>query len=189
MDKNASDAELVARSLKGEEAAFTVLMQRHKEKLYRFIRRYVGDRDEAYDVLQESFLAAWNALDRYDPERPFSAWLYRIALNKCRDWSRRRTVRQWLTRSEPIDGPEGLALADDKQLPDDWISEQQELRWLDKAIASLPKNLKEPLILTALEGHSHDEAAVILRLSAKAVELRVYRARKALAEKKSRLAK
>ena len=183
MDKSANDAELIARSLKGEDAAFTVLMQRHKEKLYRFIRRYVGDRDESYDVLQESFLAAWNALERYNADKPFSAWLYRIALNKCRDWSRRRLVRKWLTHSDSIDDEAGLALIDDHLLPDAVQEERQKLQRLDKAIAALPKGLKEPLILTAFDGCSHEEAATILKLTVKAVEVRVYRARKILAKK------
>lgn len=183
MDKSASDAELVACSLNGEDAAFAVLMEKYKERLYRFIRRYVGDRDEAYDVLQESFLAAWNALDRYDADKPFSAWIYRIALNKCRDWSRRRLVRKWLTHSDPIDGETGVALVDDRLLPDAAREEKEEISKLDQAIAALPKGLKESLILTALEGHSHEEAAAILKLTPKAVEVRVYRARKILAEK------
>ena len=178
-----SDAELAARSIAGDDAAFSLLMTQYKERLYRFIRRYVGDRDEAYDVLQESFLAIWNALDCFDPKKPFSTWLYRIALNKCRDWSRRRAVRRWLTHSDPIDSPAGLALVDDNPLPDAATIERQQLRQLDRAIASLPKSLKEPLILIAFEGHSHEEAAVILKLSAKAVEVKVYRARRTLAEK------
>jgi RNA polymerase sigma-70 factor (ECF subfamily) len=183
MDKSASDAELVAGSLKGEDAAFTILMPRYKERLYRFIRRYVGDRDEAYDVLQESFLAAWNALERYDAEKSFSAWLYRIALNKCRDWSRRRLVRKWLTHSDPIDDEAGLALVDNQLLPDAAQEERQQLSRLDNAIAALPKALKEPLVLTVFDGCSHEEAAAILKMTAKAVEVRVYRARKILAEK------
>ncbi|MFY9288453.1 MAG: RNA polymerase sigma factor [Alphaproteobacteria bacterium] len=180
---NPSDSELVVRCLAGEKEAFGYLMQRYKEQLYRFIRRYAGDRDEAYDILQESFLAAWHGLKHYDQSKPFPAWLFRIALNKCRDWSRRRTVRRWLTHSDPLDGFVGLALIDNNPLPDTATIEKQELLLLDQAIASLPKNLKEPLILTALQGHTHSEAAVILKLSAKAIEVRVYRARKALAEK------
>ncbi len=79
------DASLVALALQGDQRAFSALMRRHKEKLYRFIRAYVGDADEAYDLTQESFVAAWTALSRFDSKRPFHIWLRRIALNKCRD--------------------------------------------------------------------------------------------------------
>lgn len=176
------DSELAARAVAGDERAFTRLMQRHKDGLYRFIRRYTGEADEAYDLLQESFTAAWSALRRYDRTRSFPTWLRRIALNKCRDWSRRRAVRRWLTRNEGLDGPVGQALADSGPSPESALDEHDRLACLDQAIARLPAGLKGPLILTTLEGLSHAEAGLLLGLSAKAVEVRVYRARRALSE-------
>jgi RNA polymerase sigma factor CnrH len=174
------DSELAASAVAGDERAFSWLMQRHKDALYRFIRRYTGDADEAYDLLQESFTAAWAALKRYDQARSFPAWLRRIALNKCRDWSRRRAVRRWLTRNEGLDSWTGQNLASDEPSPEAATADKEQLTRLDRAIANLPAGLKEPLILTAVEGLSQDEAGKILGLSAKAVEVRVYRARKAL---------
>lgn len=178
----APDHQLAANAVAGDERAFARLIARHKDGLYRFIRRYTGNPDDAYDLLQETFAAAWTALKRYDPERPFPTWLRSIALNKCRDWSRRRAVRRWLTRSDPIDSQAGLNLADDGPSPEASVVELQRLARLDRAVANLPAGLKEPLILTALEELSQEEAGRILGLTAKAVELRVYRARKALAE-------
>lgn len=174
------DAALAARALAGDERAFALLMRRHKDGLYRFIRRYTGNRDEAYDLLQEAFASAWTALRRYDPQRPLGAWLRAIALNKCRDWSRRRTVRRWLTRSDALDSPVGMALADEGPGPEASYAQQQQLSALDRALANLPAALKEPLILTQLEGLSQEEAGQMLGLTAKAVEVRVYRARRAL---------
>lgn len=184
-DSELPDSELAASAVAGDERAFSWLMQRHKDALYRFIRRYTGDGDEAFDLLQESFTAAWSALRRYDQARPFPTWLRRIALNKCRDWSRRRTVRRWLTRNEDLDGWTGQNLASEEPSPETAVSDQEQLRRLDEAIANLPAGLKEPLILTTLEGLSQDEAGRLLGLSAKAVEVRVYRARRALSEKLS----
>jgi len=63
---------------------------------FAFVRRYIGQRDDAHDVLQDAFLAAWLALNRYDPSRPFLPWLRTIALNKCRDFGRRQKVRRLL---------------------------------------------------------------------------------------------
>lgn len=174
------DSELAASAVAGDERAFSWLMQRHKDALYRFIRRYTGEPDEAYDLLQESFTAAWAALKRYDQARSFPIWLRRIALNKCRDWSRRRAVRRWLTRNEGLDSWTGQNLASDDPSPEAAVADIEQLTRLDRAIASLPAGLKGPLILTALEGFSQEEAGNILGLSAKAVEVRVYRARKAL---------
>lgn len=176
-----TDAELVAGALAGDGRAFTRLMRRHKDGLYRFIRRYTGDTDEARDLVQESFTAAWRALKRYDSARAFPTWLRSIALNKCRDWSRRRAVRRWLTRNEGLDSPVGQALPDGAAGPEAAMAGQDDIDRLERAIAALPDGLKAPLILTAIEGLSQAEAGRVLGLSAKAVEVRVYRARKVLA--------
>lgn len=181
-DFDAPDDQLAASAIAGDERAFARLIARHKDGLYRFIRRYTGNPDEAYDLLQETFAAAWTALKRYDAARSLPTWLRSIALNKCRDWSRRRAVRRWLTRSDPIDSQAGLNLTDDAPSPEASMVERQRLSRLDRAVANLPPGLKEPLILTALEELSQEEAGRILGLTAKAIELRVYRARKALAE-------
>jgi len=175
------DRDLAARAAAGDERAYTLLMRRHKDALYRFVRRYTGDSDEAYDILQETFAAAWSALARYDRDRSLPAWLRSIALNKCRDWSRRRAVRGWLTRSDPLDGPSGMSLADSGPSPETSLLDSQRLTRLDQAIARLPAGLKEPLLLTQFEGISQAEAGKLLGMSAKAVEVRVYRAKRALA--------
>lgn len=175
-----ADQALTARAVKGDQQAFAVLMRRHKGWLYRFVRRYVPDAEEAYDVLQESFAAAWSGLSRYDPERPFEIWLRRIALNKCRDRARKAAVRRVLFgfAGPPESRPE---IADPARPPDVAAASSQALSRLEAAIAALPRGLKEPLVLTALEGLSHKEAGEILGMNAKAVETRVYRARKQLA--------
>ena len=141
----------------------------------------MGDTDEAYDILQESFDAAWRALASYDTARPFTFWLRRIALNKCRDWSRRRAVRRWLTNSDPLDGKAGISLAEPGSSPERALAEKELLAQLDQAIADLPRGLKEPPLLTAIDGMSQEEAGQLLGLSRKAVEVRVYRARQVLA--------
>jgi len=174
------DEVLAVRAAGGDERAFALLMGRHKAALYRFARRYVGDADDAYDVVQQSFVAAWKALERFDPARGFAPWLRAIALNKCRDHARRAAVRRLLMFSRRPSAIEHVADAQ----PDAearWMAEQ-ELVALDRAIAGLPRALKEPLLLTVFEGLSQAEAGRELGISAKAVETRVYRARRALTE-------
>ena len=172
-----TDAALAIAAREGDQDAFAHIMRRHKGWLYQFIRRYVADKDDAYDVLQESFVSAWSALSRFDPERPFEAWLRRIALNKCRDRARRGAVKRaalsvlsWLgAQSGAESSPQDSAAAD------------QALKRLDGAIGKLPRALKEPLLLTVFENKSHKEAGEMLGINAKAVETRVYRAKTQLA--------
>ena len=175
-----NDAALVAAALSGEDRAFTELMRRHKETIYRFVRRYVGDASEAYDLVQETFVAAWSALSSYDSNRSMSAWLRRIALNKCRDWSRRRQVRSFFFLAVPMDSPSAKAVVSPDTAPD--VANLSKLEVLDAAIAMLPQGLKEPLLLTVFEGLSQKEAAKTLGVSVKTVETRIYRARQKLTQ-------
>jgi len=176
---DATDAELVARVLRGEDAAFTALMRRHKSWLYLFVRRHTPTSEDAYDIVQESFAAAWRALKRYDPARPLEVWLRHIALNKCRDRARKEAVRRRVlsfmgggAKEEPIDA---AAPADAVEIANETLGR------LNAALERLPPRLKEPLVLTALQGLSQREAAELLGASVKVVEMRVYRARKQLA--------
>jgi RNA polymerase sigma factor (sigma-70 family) len=172
---------LQARAAGGDVAAFDALMRDTKAGLYRFVRRYVGDADESYDLVQEAYAAAWLAIRRYDPQRSFDAWLRTIAINKCRDWSRRRRVRRLFFGRVDLDATEALAVAEDQLSATDRHDAADQARRLHAAIAALPTTLKEPLLLTAIEERSQAEAAAILGVSIKAVETRVARARQMLA--------
>lgn len=176
-DRDAStDEALAVSAAHGDRAAFDVLIRRHKDSLYRFARRYVGQADDAYDVLQDSFVSAWLALNRYDATRPFAPWLRRIILNKCRDLGRRQAVRRMLLRFVALEAGEQATL----EVSVESDLQDSRLRKLDEAVAALPLRYKEPLLLTAMDGMSHEEAASILQISSKAVEMRLYRARQRL---------
>jgi RNA polymerase sigma-70 factor (ECF subfamily) len=178
------DSSLALRALAGEDAAFTRLMRRHKERLYRFIRRYVGHDDDAFDILQESFVSAWKALERFDPQRPFVVWLRQIALNKCRDHARRKVLRAVVryVSGAHDEAPSVARWAN----PEAALRVDETLAQLDAAIVALPLSLREPLILCVFENLSQRETAQLLRISEKAVETRVYRAKRELAARLDR---
>jgi RNA polymerase sigma factor (sigma-70 family) len=176
-----SDSHLAACARAGERGAFDVLVERNKDTIYHFVRRYVGQADDAYDVLQECFIAAWNGLSRYDVERPLLPWLRVIALNKCRDFGRRKAARRVVLEiffrqpaQQEIQGD-----YDAKEV--DAVGRQAErLNALDRAIAALPAFYKEPLLLAVVSGISHEAIAKMLETTPKAIEMRLYRARKKL---------
>ena len=175
-----SPANLSARAAGGDRAAFGALMQQTKTALFRFVRRYVGDEQDAWDLLQETYSAAWINIRRYDPTRPFEAWIRTIALNKCRDWSRRRFVRRLIRGDVDLASPEALAVANGDEPADERMEAGDRLARLNEAISLLPPHLKAPLLLTAIEGRSQAEAAEILGVTVKTVETRVARARRKL---------
>ncbi|ADG10975.1 RNA polymerase sigma factor [Caulobacter segnis] len=176
------ESALAHRVARGDERAFSILMRRHKGPLHTFARRHVGDPEAAHEVVQESFVAAWKALDRYDPARPFGAWMRAIVLNKCRDRGRRLLVRRLILGERSIDAPGSPDYADSAPGPEAQSLRTEQLSRLEAAIARLPDQLKEPLILTYLEGYSQQEAASFLGVSVKTIETRAYRARKRLAD-------
>lgn len=176
----ASDGELAALQLGGSQAAAREIMRRHREPIYRLVQSHIGDASEALDVTQETFIAAFAALRSYDQARPFRVWLSRIAINKCRDWARRRAVRRFFTFAAPLEAADHTAA---ELVPaDQALAAAQELAKVRRAIAALPAALKEPLILRTIEGLSETETAQALGISNKAVETRLYRARAALSK-------
>ncbi|MBW8815357.1 MAG: RNA polymerase sigma factor [Caulobacterales bacterium] len=177
-----SDPDLARLAAAGDDRAFAELVRRHQDPLFRLLRRYLGSADEAQEAAHEAFVAAWAALRRYDPQRPFGAWLRTIAINKARDRGRRIAVRRMLFGDLPPGDAASPDWRDPAQPADAALIEQERLAALERAIAQLPRTLKEPLLLTALEGLSHKEAAEVLGVSAKSVETRAYRARKLLAQ-------
>jgi RNA polymerase sigma factor (sigma-70 family) len=172
------DAKLAKAALTGDQYAYNALMRRHREPVFRLVRHHAGDESEAIDITQEAFIAAFAALRSFDGERPFRTWILRIALNKCRDWSRRRKVRRLLTFTRPLD--EAATIADPVADPEAALHSASAVAHIRREVQALPAKLREPLILCAIEGMGQDEAAQLLGVSRKTIETRIYRARQKL---------
>lgn len=176
-----TDADLVLLARNGEDRAFTTLVRRHKPALYGFVRRYVGDADAAVDVVQETFVATWKALARFDGSRAFPVWLRAIALNKCRDRARRLAVRRLILGEKDEQSSEAMEQPDPTADGEDSVVSAQRRSAVQKAINRLPLKLKESLLLTYFDDLTQQEAAAVLGVTVKTIETRVYRARQQLA--------
>lgn len=130
------DAALVRRSLAGHADAQRELVERYRETVYRLARSATGDPDEALDITQEAFIAAFGALNRFDPGRSFKAWISAITLNKCRDWARRRAVRRFIGLPMPEQAAQWIA--DDAPSAQTLAADRAELAATARAIAKLP---------------------------------------------------
>lgn len=176
-----SDGELALLSIVGRDAAFAEIVRRHRQLLYRLVVSNIGDADEALDIVQETFVSAHTALKRYDLNRPMRSWLATIAINKTRDWARRRAVRRMISFAVPIDAAVEN-IRDERVGHDIELAQRQELQRLQRAIAQLPQSLSEPLVLHTIEDMSQAETAEVLGITQKAVETRLRRARIRLAQ-------
>lgn len=174
-----SDGELVTLALNGAQGAFSHLLHRHGPHLRRLVARRLRDPEDVLDVIQDTHLAVWRALQRYDAGRPFEAWLTSIALNKCKDWARRRIVQFGAMARVQADLARVGAGVEERSA-ESLVIEEESMRDVEQALQRLPPQLREPLILTALLELSQAEAARELRATRKAVEMRVRRARQRL---------
>ena len=172
------DLPLVRALAGGDDGALNELIAKYKEPLFRFAYRYVADEQQALDITQETFVRAYFGIGRFRPRAKFVAWLYGIATNLCRDWARGKAHRQaQLTVSLE---EAATAAHSPAPTPAREAESHERMATLEAAIFELPHHLRTALILFALEGHSQQECAELLGISAKAVETRVYRARKLL---------
>ena len=174
-----ADPDLVSLYLATRaQPVFATIVVRHKQPIYRLIVAQVRDADGALDLVQETFVAAHGALARFDTTRSLRAWLARIAINKCRDWARRRRVRNFLSHILPLHATRDV-VDDTVNVETAAIGRDTLARTLG-AIGRLPAALREPLLLCTVEDLSQAEAAEALGISVKAVETRVRRARAVL---------
>ena len=177
-----TDANLAAAAAAGEERAFTELMHRYKEPLYRYVHRSMRGSDEAWDVVQDAFVAAWRFMGTYDPSQKFSTWIYQIALNKVRDHGRKRAVRSFFFKAAALERPDRPEIADASQNISDDCEHRDELHRVTKMVDALPDTLKQAFMLQVFQDLPQSEVADILGISVKAVETRVRRARNMLKE-------
>ena len=175
-------ASLVA----GHDAALGNLMERHAEPLFHFLCRMTNNQDEANDLAQEAFVRAYRARASYHAEHRFTTWLYTIAANLARNHLR------WRAR-HPAVSLDGSANDSDTSLadtlpsgandPSQTAEADERARAVRAAVARLPDDLREAIVLCEWEEMSMAEAAVVMNTTPKAVESKLYRARKLLRER------
>jgi RNA polymerase sigma factor (sigma-70 family) len=175
------DLESVRALQAGDDAALGELMARHKEPLFRFLCRYTQNETVARDLAQEAFVRAYFKINSFTPQAKFATWLFQIGLNLVRDFARSKHAKR-----EPLHASWELA-ANEPEIakhndPGSRVDRTEQLAQARVAIDRLPEELKTALILTVFEERSQQEAAELLGTTPKAIEARVYRARKALRE-------
>ena len=170
------DQELLALIQDGSHQAFAELVQRHTERFYRLAYRYVQNRETAEDLVQDAFLRLWVNPATWRPDRnsKFTTWFYRIVVNLCLDWQKKK---------RPMLLDEDLPLADERESADEAMIRSQEQILLEKAIAALPERQRTALNLCFDEGLSNQEAAEAMGVNLKALQSLIMRAKTTLKER------
>ncbi len=170
VDQDDSDQRIIQRVLAGNRDDFTMLITRYSDPLYRHALCMTGSPDVAEDILQLSFIKAYQHLA--EVRGRFDAWVFRIVANGCKDWL--KNIRRSHLSYDEDDQPSGFATPEEEL-------DRTELRSdLDVALASLPASLREAFVMKHVEGRSYEEMADLLGTTVGALKMRVHRAREAL---------
>ncbi|MBU9710730.1 RNA polymerase sigma factor SigW [Evansella tamaricis] len=174
--------KIIKEVKKGDQQAFSELVELYKDKVYQVAYRMLGNSHEAQDIAQEAFLRAYTNLDSYDVNRKFSTWLFRIATNLAIDRIRKKKPDFHL--EDHVAGTEDLnyysQIATEEELPEEQVVKFEMQEWVQKEIMMLPPKYRSAIILKYMEDLSLKEISEILKLPVATVKTRIHRGREAL---------
>jgi len=169
-----SDEELVSRSVGGDADSFNQLVLRWERPIYALAYRVIGREEDARDVCQETFLRAFRALGGFRGQAKFSSWLYRIALNLCRDWVRRQRRTPVVPLPEDVDVIELAASREPTEPIEELVARRDLTRAVEKAMARLPEEQRTAIILKEYHGLTFQEIADLVGCPLSTVKTRLY---------------
>ena len=180
------DAVLIRDFCEGDKAAFDSLVLKHKDRLFNLCYRLLGDYEEANDSAQETFIKVYRSLKKFRLESAFSTWLYRIAVNTCKNKLKSSAFRQ-KRKMVPLENPisanrssPSLQIQDESQSPAMALEKKERMRVIQEAINALPAEQREVVTLKDIEGFSYEEVAEITGFNLGTVKSRLARARLSL---------
>ncbi len=169
-----TDDELVARSMGGDAESFNQLILRWERPIYALAYRVIGREEDARDVCQETFLRAFRALPGFKGQAKFSSWLYRIALNLCRDWIRRQRRAPVMQIPEGVDPGDLLAERGPVESIEEFVSRRELSAVVEEAMALLPEEQRTAIILKEYHGMTFQEIADMQGCPLSTVKTRLY---------------
>lgn len=171
--------EMIARAVKGDAQAFETLMEAYEKKIYCLCLRMMGNPHDGEDAAQEAMLKIWQKLDQYRGESAFSTWVYRVAASSCMDAIRKRG-RQTQPSLEDMK-EQGFDPADSADTPEESIEKKERREDIQRAISSVPEQMRSVFILRDVHGLSVEETASALQIATGTVKSRLARAREKIA--------
>ena len=180
----AKERELVQRAQAGEMAAYEALVRNHQQRVFAIVGGILGRREDVEDVAQQIFMKAYISLRRFHLRSRFSTWLYRIAVNECYDYLRKKRVRRLVYEAD-LSEEQVLqlhALKDEASAPTGAAQRAEARQLLERLLGELDDEDRLMLVLKEVEGFSVEEVARVLNLNVNTVKVRLFRARGRLTE-------
>lgn len=182
MDFN--EQKLIHRLKKGDNAAYEELIAMNEKKIYNLAYKMLGNREDAEDALQETFLKAFSAINGFKGNSKISTWLHSIASNVCMDILRKRHPELFLSIDDNDDDTRDLLaeIPDLSPLPEELLIKAELRNVVNEALQKLPAEARDILLLREISGLSYAEISAAKNLEEGTVKSRIFRARKKLAE-------
>jgi RNA polymerase sigma-70 factor (ECF subfamily) len=173
------ERELVRMAQGGKESAFEELIRRHQQRVFALVSGILRRQEDVEDIAQQVFLKVYLSLRKFDQRAAFSTWLYKITVNECWDYLRKKKVRPLVYESdlseEQVSRLDGIVSAERVSLNPNERAEVKQL--LERMLDKLPEQDRQLLVLKEIEGFSVQELAEILHLNVNTVKVRLFRAR------------
>ena len=180
--KDLTDEQLMLRVQEGHTASFDLLVERYKDRLFNYLLRLVGNRDEAEEIAQEAFVKAYIHAGKYKTIAKFSTWLYTIATNLVRNRMRSRSrapqiFSLWSKRGSDGDEEKPIDIVDPNRTPEDKINDVELGEIINRAIEQIPEKYRTSFVLREINQLSYEEIAAVTGLKLGTVRSRINRAR------------
>ena len=174
------DEDIIRLILKGDSELYAEIIDRYSGKVYSTAYSYTHHQEEAKDLVQEILIKTYNSLNGFKADARFSTWLYRIAVNSCIDWSRKKKSKVLMTAMSYEDTNIFELISSDTEGPEELFLQQENMETVRTAVDDLPEIYKTVLILYYFEELQVQEICNILDIPRKTIETRLYRAKKIL---------
>ena len=184
--ERAVDQKLVEKAQKGDKKAFGMLVEKYQRRLTRLLSRMVRDQSEIEDIVQDSFIKAYRAINNFRGDSAFYTWLYRIGINTAKNYLVKLGKRPKAMNDVEIEDIENFEEAQDLrnlETPESSMMSSQIITSVNQTIESLPDELKEAISLREMDGLSYEEISDLMNCPVGTVRSRIFRAREAISEK------
>jgi len=179
-DGQPSDAEVIQRCRRGEVEPFSLLVERYQDRIYNLAFRLLGNADDALDAAQDAFVSAYAALSRFDPDRPFAPWLFRIATNACYGMLRKRRPDLSFEAMEEQEAVPAAAVSAVEADPQERVLRAMRDEEIQQAVLALAEPFRTVMFLRYEEEMSYEAIAAVLELPIGTVKTYLHRARQRL---------
>ncbi|MFA5994370.1 MAG: RNA polymerase sigma factor [Parcubacteria group bacterium] len=177
-----SDNDLVFKVQQGEMDLFGIIIERYQGKLFAYLYRLIGNREEAQDLLQNVFIKAFRNMKSYDVERKFSSWIYRIAHNEAINHLKRKSLRRFISWEDIVSTRDKLRTSETEDGADKAWLRKEVINEVDNVIIKLPVKYRQVLLLRYYSEKSYEEISEILQKPINTVGTLINRAKKRMAK-------